>query len=193
MMRRASMACVPCIALVLTGLIPGVGRAAVMDVAATTCDRYESQMQAVDQGNPRFDPIDTVMWLFGFAVARAGNHVMYGGALTSFGFALDAQCKNDPDLSLAEALKRIKPNHDNPMDLTTLSCSTFETRHAELTRTDAQSAATLLTWVFGFSVGLSDGHVLDPNGLHRFDTQLAERCALYPHVSVYEALHSLAH
>lgn len=193
MMRRTCVALVPCVALVLGALSPGAGRAAVMDVAATSCDRYEAQMQEVDQGNPRFDPIDTVMWLFGFSVARSGNHVMYGGALTSFGFALDAQCKDNPDMQLGEALKRVKPKHDDPMDLTTLNCSTFEMRHLELTRTDAQSATTLLTWVLGFSVGLSDGHVLDLNALHRFDTQLAERCTLYPRVSVYEALHSLAH
>ena len=49
------------------------------------------------------DTINTVMWLFGYSVGAKGEHHMYGDALMSFGFALDAECKNNPSVSLLEA------------------------------------------------------------------------------------------
>ena len=63
----------------------------------------------------RPDPIDTVMWLFGYSVGKAGEHVMYGDALTSFGFALDAECRNNPNTSLLQALGTVRPKRDKPM------------------------------------------------------------------------------
>ena len=110
------------------------------------------------------DAIDTVMWLFGFSVAKAGEHVMYGDALTSFGFALDAECKNNPSASLMEAVTAVRPNRDKPMDLTTLNCAAWETRHAQSAQTDAQSASTIMMWLYGFSVGRSGGHLFDTGG-----------------------------
>jgi hypothetical protein len=47
---------------------------------------------------------------------------MYGDALTSFGFALDAECKNNPSTSLLQALATVRPKRDKPMDLMTLNC-----------------------------------------------------------------------
>ena len=45
-----------------------------------------------------------MMWLFGYSVGKSGAHVMYGDALAGFGFALDAECKNNPAESLLDAL-----------------------------------------------------------------------------------------
>ena len=76
------------------------------------------------------------MWLFGYSVGKAGDHVMYGDALTSFGFALDAECKNNPSTSLLQALGTVRPKRDKPMDLMTLNCQSFEARHAESMQSD---------------------------------------------------------
>jgi HdeA/HdeB family len=128
------------------------------------------------------------MWLFGYSVAKSGEHVMYGDALTSFGFALDAECKNNPSSSLLEAVTSIRPKRDKPMDLTTLSCATFESRHVESTRTDPESADTIMMWLFGYSVGQSGSHLFDASALAHFATTLQARCAQHPDDSLFDAL-----
>jgi hypothetical protein len=180
--------------LLFASLLPLAGRAAELNLATLSCDKYENEIIAApaDTAPPdsvnRPDPINTVMWLFGFSVAKAGEHFMYGDALTSFGFALDAECKNSPTTSLLEALSTIRPKRDKPMNLMTLSCATFESRHAESTRTDSESANTIMMWLFGYSVGQSGSHLFDASGVARFAAALQTRCAQHPDESLFDAL-----
>jgi hypothetical protein len=184
--------------------------AAPLDLATLSCGKYESDIVgspgaaqsspaapsagAPSGGGPaqRPDPIDTVMWLFGFSVASAGGHVMYGDALAPFGFALDAECKSHPELSLLQALHSITPQRDKPMDLTALNCADFEARHAASARADPVSANTIMMWLFGFSVGRSGGHRFDPDGLIPFATALQARCTQNPNDNLFEALSAVA-
>ena len=73
-----------------------------------------------------------------------------------FRLRLDAECKNNPNETLSDALTKIKPSDKNPMDLSTLDCSTFSNRHVELARTDRESADTIMMWLFGFATGKSE-------------------------------------
>ncbi len=180
--------------LLFACLLSGVGRAGDINLATVSCDKYENEIlpsaaspQYADPAkNP--DSINTVMWLFGFSVAKMGEHVMYGDALTSFGFALDAECKNNPSTSLLQALTTIRPKRDKPMDLTTLTCATFESRHAESARTDPDSANTIMMWLFGYSVGQSGSHVFNANALGHFASALQTRCEQHPDDSLFDAL-----
>jgi hypothetical protein len=113
---------------------------------------------------------------------------MYGNALTSFGFALDAECKNNPSKSLLEAVTVVRPNRDKPMDLTTLNCGDWETRHAQSAQTDPDSANTIMMWLYGFSVGRSGGHLFDPTGAASFAAALQKRCTLHPEDNLFDAL-----
>ncbi len=183
-------------------LMPVAGRAAELNLAAVSCDKYENEVlpaTAPQNSDPSKiassakypDTINTVMWLFGYAVGRKGEHHMYGDALMSFGFALDAECKNNPSTSLLEAVTSVQPKRDNPMDLTTLTCETFESRHVELNRTDPESAGTIMMWVFGFSVGQSGSHLFDANGLSNFTSVLQTRCTQHPDESLFDAVAAL--
>jgi hypothetical protein len=163
-------------------------QAAVLNLAAVSCEKYENEILAAPDTHEAADPIDTVMWLFGFSVATAGDRVMYGASLSPFGFALDARCKANPNDSLLDAVTTVKSKRDNPMDLTRLECPTFETRHAALRKSDPEAANTLTMWLFGYAVGLSGGHVLDAAALSRFDAGLDERCAKHPSDSLFDAL-----
>ena len=183
-------------------LLPLTGRAAELNLAAVSCDKYENEVlpatapansdpAAVASSAKYPDTINTVMWLFGYAVGAKGEHHMYGDALMSFGFALDAECKNNPSVSLLQALRTVEPKRDNPMDLTTLTCQTFESRHVDLNRTDPESAATIMMWVFGYSVGISGSHLFDPGGLTRFTGALQARCTSHPEESLFDAIAAL--
>ena len=193
-------------------------RAAPLDLATISCDKYEHDIvgapapspgtpSGVGPGAPsgtgpgapsspgeapRPDAIDTVMWLFGFSVAHAGGHVMYGDALESFGFALDAACKSHPESSLLQAVDSVTPKRDKPMDLAALNCGDFESRHAESARTDPASAQTIMMWLFGFSVGRSGGHRFDPDGLLPFAAALKARCTQNPNDSLFDSLSAVA-
>jgi hypothetical protein len=173
---------------------PLLGRAAEYNLATLNCDRYENEIVGTpDSGPPidaskRPDSIDMVMWLFGYTVGKAGEHLMYGDALESFGFALDAECRNSPSESLLEALAHVRPKRDKPMDLMTLNCATFEQRHADSVRADAQSANTIMMWLFGYSVGETGGHILDPAGVGGFAEALKSRCTQHADESLYDAL-----
>ncbi len=101
------------------------------------------------------------MWLFGFSVAKAGEHVMYSDALTSFGFALDAECKNNPSTSLLEALASVRPKRDKPMDLTTLNCATLGSAPCRVGAVRSGEREYHHDVAFGFSVGQSGGHLFD--------------------------------
>jgi hypothetical protein len=187
---------------------PNPARAAEINLATLSCDKYENQIIGSTDGAqpaaqsaarpttqsaaPRIDAIDTVMWLFGFSVAKAGEHVMYGEALTSFGFALDAECKNNPSTSLLEAVTAVRPNRDKPMDLSTLNCATWEARHAQSAETDPESATTIMMWLYGFSVGRSGGHLFDTGGAGSFAAALQNRCDQHPSDSLFDALSAAA-
>ncbi len=186
----------------LVFLMPIAARAAEINLSAVSCDKYENELLpatapqnsdpskiASSAKNP--DTINTVMWLFGYSVGWRGEHYMYGDALMSFGFALDAVCKNNPNASLLEAVTAIVPKKDNPMDLTTLTCETFESRHVNLNRTDPEGAGTIMMWVFGYSVGKSGSHLFDAGGLTNFTSALQTRCTQHPDESLFDAVTAL--
>jgi HdeA/HdeB family len=133
------------------------------------------------------------MWLFGYSVGKAGEHVMYGDALTSFGFALDAECRNNPSTSLLQALAAVRPKRDRPMDLMTLNCKEFESRHATSMQSDASSANTIMMWLFGYSVAQSGSHVFDASRAATFAASLQTRCTGHPEESLYEVLMDVSH
>ncbi|HLZ96438.1 MAG TPA: HdeA/HdeB family chaperone [Steroidobacteraceae bacterium] len=171
-----------------TLLSPRQSHGAELNLAAVTCSQYENEMLASTMPGYKTDPIDTVMWLFGFSVAKSGERVMYGDSLTAFGFALDAKCKSSPDATLLEAVSSVKSKRENPMDLTRLDCATFETRHLALQKSDPESATTLTMWLFGYAVGASGSRQFDAGAVAKFDSSLNEWCTDHPGDSLFDAL-----
>ena len=169
-------------------LVPQSTHAAPLNLAAVSCAKYENEVLQSTVPGYTADPIDTVMWLFGFSIARSGERAMYGDSLTAFGFALDAECKNNPTTSLLDAVTTVKSERKNPMDLSALECSTYEARHVGLRKTDPQGANTLTMWLFGYSVGLGNTHVLDADSLPKFDTGLDAYCTKFPGDSLFDAV-----
>jgi len=168
--------------------LPCMSRAAELNLATLRCDKYENEILPAAVSNPTADTINTVMWLFGYSVAKSGAHVMYPDALTPFGFALDNECKSNPAESLLDALAIVKPETKNPMNLTTLECAQFASRHIDLARTDPESATTIMMWLFGFSTARSGSHIFDADLLSPFQSALLAYCAKHPGVSVFDAL-----
>jgi hypothetical protein len=166
----------------------GISRAAEVNIATLSCVKYQNEVIAPPVAAPGSDPINTMMWLFGYSVAKSGAHVMYGDALAAFGFALDAECKNNPTESLFDALSAVKPDAKNPMDLNGLECQTFAARHLDLKKSDAESADTIMMWLFGFSVAKSGSHILDAASLGVFEEALMADCKKYPGRSLFDAL-----
>ncbi len=166
----------------------GTSRAAEINLVTTTCWKYQNEIVGPAAPAPTADPINLVMWLFGYSVAKSGSHYMYGEALAGFGFSLDAECKNNPSESLLDALAAVKPSSKNPMDLSSLDCATFSKRHQDLVRTDAESANTIMMWLFGFAVATSGSHLFDPSGFGAFPPALLAECAKRPERSLFEAL-----
>jgi hypothetical protein len=166
----------------------GVSRAADINIATLTCVKYQNELIAPPVAAAGSDSINTMMWLFGYSVAKSGAHVMYGDALAGFGFALDAECKDNPAESLLEALSAVKPNSKNPMDLTQLECQTFAARHLELLQSDAESANTIMMWLFGFAVAKSGSHIFDDAALGTFEAALMGDCKKSPGRSLFDAL-----
>jgi HdeA/HdeB family len=171
--------------------VPCMSRAAELNLATLTCAKYENEVLPAAATNPTADSLNTVMWLFGYSVAKSGAHVMYPEALAPFGFALDGECKSNPIESLLDALAIVKPEAKNPMDLTTLECAAFASRHIELARTDPESANTIMMWLFGFSVAKSGGHIFDADLLSSFQAALIADCAKHPNGSLFDALAAL--
>jgi hypothetical protein len=182
------------LAILLLFACPLLCRAADYNLATLTCDRYENEIVGTsDSGQSAGvakgpDSIDMVMWLFGYTIGKAGEHLMYGDALTSFGFALDAECRNSPSESLLQALGNVRPKRDKPMDLMTLNCAAFESRHADSVRSDPDSANTIMMWLFGYSVGQGGGHMFDSAGVGAFADSLKTRCTQHTDESLYDAL-----
>jgi hypothetical protein len=166
----------------------GAAHAAPVNLATLSCVRYQNEVIAPPVPTPGADSINTMMWLFGYSVGKSGAHVMYGDALAGFGFALDAECKNNPAMSLLEALTIVKPDKKNPMDLTGLECETFAARHLELLQSDRESADTIMMWLFGFAVARSGSHVFDASGLNGFEASLMGDCQKYPGRNLFDAL-----
>src|SRR5229473_6299967 len=90
-------------------LTPCISRAGVLNLATLTCGKYENEVLPAAASNPTADSLNTVMWLFGYSVAKSGAHVMYPEALAPFGFALGNECKSNPAESLLDALGIVKP------------------------------------------------------------------------------------
>jgi hypothetical protein len=166
----------------------GMSRAAELNLATLTCAKYENEVLPAAATNPTADSINTVMWLFGYSVAKSGGHVMYPDALAPFGFALDNECKSNPIETMLEALTIVKPEAKNPMDLSALECASFASRHAEFLRTDPESATTIMMWLFGFSIARSGSHIFDANALGPFQSALMAHCAKHPKVTLIDAL-----
>src|SRR5450432_1544957 len=169
-------------------LCPRESHAIELNLAALSCSQYENEILPSAMPGYKVDPIDTVMWLFGFSVAKSGERVMYGDSLTAFGFAMDAKCKSSPTTTLLEAVSTVKSKRDNSMDLTRLDCATFETRHLALRKSDPESATTLTMWLFGYAVGVSGSRQFDAGAVDRFDSSLNEWCNNHPGDSLFDAL-----
>jgi hypothetical protein len=167
---------------------PCLSRAAELNLATLSCEKYENEVLPAAASNPTVDSLNTVMWLFGYSVAKSGAHVMYPEALAPFGFALDNECKSNPAESLLGALAVVKPEPKRPMDLTALECAAFASRHTELARTDPESATTIMMWLFGFSVARSGSHIFDADSLSSFQTALLADCAKNPQHTLFDAL-----
>jgi hypothetical protein len=170
------------------GLAPCIGRAGGLDLATLTCEKYENEVLPAAASNPTADSLNTVMWLFGYSVANSGAHALYPEALAPFGFALDNECKSNPAESLLDALAIVKPEPKNPMNLTTLECRAFASRHVELARTDPESATTIMMWLFGFSAARSGSHIFDAVSLASFQTALLADCAKHPGRTLLDTL-----
>jgi HdeA/HdeB family len=175
----------------LVALLPCIGRAGELNLATLTCLKYENEVLPAAATNPDADSINTVMWLFGYSVARSRAHVMYPDALSPFGFALDGECKSNPAESLLDALAIVKPESKNPMDLGNVECAAFTSRHSEFERSDPESANTIMMWLFGFSVARSGSHIFDAQGLKPFHAKLMDYCAKHPKGSLLDALGAL--
>jgi hypothetical protein len=169
-------------------LTPCISRAGALNLATLTCEKYESEVLPAAASSPTADSLNTVMWLFGYSVAKSGGHVMYPGALGPFGFALDNECKSNPAESLLDALGIVKPEPKNPMDLTALECAVFASRHVELARADPESATTIMMWLFGFSVARSGSHIFDADSVNSFQAALLADCAKHPKQALFDAL-----
>ncbi len=177
--------------LILLCCWAGMGRAAEVNIATLTCVKYQNEVIASPNPAPGTDPINTMMWLFGYSVAKSGAHVMYGDALAGFGFALDAECKDNPTESLMDALSAVKPNTKNPMDLAALECQTFAARHLELVKSDRESANTIMMWLFGFAVAKSGGHLFDADALGTFESALMGDCQKYPGRNLFDEISAI--
>jgi hypothetical protein len=179
------------IAVSLCVLLPCMSRAVELNLATLTCGKYEGEVLPAAATNPTADSLNTVMWLLGFAVAKSGARVMYPDALAPFGFALDNECKSNPAESLLDALAIAKPDAKNPLNLATLECAAFASRHVELARTDPESATTIMMGLFGFSAARSGSHLFDADLLGAFEAKLLAYCGKHPAASLFDALSAL--
>jgi HdeA/HdeB family len=172
----------------LISVVPCISQAGELNLATLTCQKYENEVLPAAAANPDADSINTVMWLFGYSVARARGHVMYPDALSPFGFALDGECKSNPAESLLDALAIVKPESKSPMDLANVECAKFAAHHEEFEHSDPESANTIMMWLFGYSVGRSDSHIFDAQGLKPFRAKLMDYCAKNPKGNLLDAL-----
>ncbi len=82
-------------------------RADAMDLVELNCADFEkrdAQMRLTDK-----DSADTIMmWLFGFAVGKSGQHALETDALPNFRDALAAECTRRPADSLFDTLTAVR-------------------------------------------------------------------------------------
>ena len=173
------------------GLVPCMCRSAELNLATLTCGKYENEVLPAAATNPVADSINTVMWLFGYSVAKSGAHVMYSDGLAPFGFALDNECKSNPAESMLDALAIVKPDTKNPMDLANVECGSFASKHAEFARSDTESATTIMMWLFGFSTARSGSRLFDADSLQSFSGALLADCAKHPNKNLLDTLTQL--
>ena len=171
----------------LAGL-PTRGHAGVFNLASFTCDSYETKILNSPPDAKSEDAVNFAMWLFGYAVGHSGDHAIYSNGLQNFGNALDVDCRSRPSASLFDAVTSINPANEQPMDLRELNCATFEARQSDLAHGDADSARTIMMWLFGFSVGKSGGRTLDTGAVADFDLALGKQCRDHPQGSLFDAL-----
>ena len=181
--------CLPLLAALTLDAAPAY--AGAFDVSTLACSRYENEVLPAAPNDPEADSIDTVMWLFGYSVAKSGQHVLYADALAPFGFALDNECKSNPTETVQAALGIVKPETKSPLDLAEVECESFAAKHAEFARTDTESAKTIMMWLFGFGVGASGGHLFEPARRPVFESSLLAECARHPHQKLLEAIRAL--
>ncbi len=177
--------------LLICFLAPCASRADVLNLATLSCAKYENEVLPAAADSTTADSINTVMWLFGYAVAKSGAHVLYPDALAPFGFALDGECKTNPVETLLEALTVVKPETKNPMNLTTVECATFATRHVAMAQSDPESANSIMMWLFGFSTARTGSHLFDADSLGSFQTALLDHCAKHADSSLFDALSAI--
>jgi hypothetical protein len=177
----AAMAFIVCLA-------PCASRADVLNLATLSCAKYENEVLPAAAASTTADSLNTVMWLFGYAVAKSGAHVMYPDALAPFGFALDGECKSNPVETLLDALAIVKPETKNPMDLTAVECASFGPRHVAMAKSDPESANTIMMWLFGFSTARAKSHLFDAASLGAFQAALLDHCAKHADSSLFDAL-----
>src|SRR5258708_17934954 len=89
-------------------LTPCISRAGALNLATLTCEKYESEVLPAAASNPTADSLNTVMWLFGYSVAKSGAHVFDADSLNSFQAALLADCAKHPKQALVDALSAVK-------------------------------------------------------------------------------------
>jgi hypothetical protein len=189
-MKSVVLLCAVALFAVLS-MSPSPAQAGPINLATLTCQKYQNEVIASPTNQEKLDPINTMMWLFGFSVAKTGAHVMYGDALTGFGFALDAECKSNPNESLQDALGVVKHSEKHPMDLTTLDCGTFKLRDADMRKNDAESADTIMMWLYGFAVQKSGGHILDADQLGQFKNKFSADCSKQPGRNLFDTLSAM--
>jgi hypothetical protein len=86
------------------------------------------------------------------------------------------------------AISAVHPDTKNPMDLNSVDCASFENRHLDMAKTDAESADTIMMWLFGFAAAKSSSHMFDPAGLKAFGAALLADCRANPNRSLYDEL-----
>ncbi len=79
-----------------------------MDLTTLGCTIFEARHMDMEQSDPQ-SAATIMMWLFGFAIGKAGGHVLDPGGLTAFSAALANQCTLHPEASLFDALTMVKP------------------------------------------------------------------------------------
>jgi hypothetical protein len=94
---------------------------------------------------------------------------------------------------LLQALATVRPKRDKPMDLMTVNCKDFESRHAESMQSDASSANTIMMWLFGYSAAQSGSHVFDAGKVATFAATLQNRCSQHAEESLYDVLMAISH
>ncbi|GAC1677309.1 MAG: hypothetical protein NVS9B2_28230 [Steroidobacteraceae bacterium] len=179
--RFAAIAVCLCLAPCLSG-------AGALHLATLSCNQYENDVLPAAASGGGADTLDTIMWLFGYAVAQSGAHVMDSGALAAFGFALDNECKSNPAESILNALQAVKYESSHPMDLANVECASFAARHVELARTDGESAKTLMMGLFGFAVARAGRDLFEADSWHTFESDLLAACAKHPGRSLFDTL-----